>query len=142
MGLKHFENAARRAWWSVHIEAWRRSGLSRKRYCQKHRLDVGTFGRWLAVIGDAIVLQHQARSPRKSRTSRLCTSKRSIAVQAFWAMHVEAMTWSGLTATHYAAAHRISAISLQRWRDLLESGEVEVDWRAHLHPSARPPISS
>jgi hypothetical protein len=142
VGSKHFENAARRAWWSVHIEAWRRSGLSRKRYCQKHRLDVGTFGRWLAVIGDAIVLQHQVRSPRKSRASRLCTSKRSIAVQAFWAMHVEAMTWSGSTATHYAAAHHISAISLRRWRDLLESGEVEVDWRAHLHPSARPPISS
>jgi hypothetical protein len=57
-------------------------------------------------------------------------------------MHVEAMTWSGSTATHYAAAHRISAISLRRWRDLLESGEVEVDWRARLHPSARPPISS
>ena len=142
MGSKHFENAARRAWWSVHIEAWRRSGLSRKRYCQKHRLDVGTFGRWLAVIGDAIAVQHQARSPRKPRTSRLSTSKRSIAVQAFWAMHVEAMTWSGSTATHYAAAHRISAISLRRWRDLLESGEVEVDWRAHLHPSARPPIST
>lgn len=68
MGSKHFENAARRAWWSIHIEAWRRSGLSRKRYCQKHRLDVGTFGRWLAVIGDAIVVQHQARSPRKPRT--------------------------------------------------------------------------
>ena len=142
MVSKHFENEARRAWWSVHIEAWRRSGLSRKRYCQKHRLCVGTFGRWLAVIGDAIALQHQARSPRKPRRSRLCTSKRSIGVQAFWAMHVEAMTWSGSTATHYAAAHHISAISLRRWRDLLESGEVEVDWRAHLHPSARPPIST
>ena len=45
-------------------------------------------------------------------------------------------------AAHYAAAHQISAISLRRWRDLLESGEVEVDWRAHLHPSARPPIST
>jgi hypothetical protein len=40
------------------------------------------------------------------------------------------------------AAHRISAISLRRWRNLLESGEVEVDWRAHFHPSARPPIST
>lgn len=67
-------------------------------------------------------------------------SKRSIAVQAFSAMHVEAMTWS--TAMHYAAAHRISANSLRRWRDLLESGELEVDWRARLHPSACTKISS
>ena len=142
MGSKHFENEARRAWWSVHIEAWRRSGLSRKRYCRNHRLCVGTFGRWLAVTGDAIALQHQPPSPRRPRRSRLSTSKRSIAVQAFWAMHVEAMTWSGMVAAHYAAAHRISVISLRRWRDLLESGEVEVDWRARLHPSARAKISS
>lgn len=72
----------------------------------------------------------------------MCKSKRSIAVQAFWAMHVEAMTLSGLTATHYAAAHNISVVSLRRWCDLLESGEVEVDWRAYLHRSARAKISS
>ncbi|MFZ3180061.1 MAG: hypothetical protein WA156_07615 [Methylocystis silviterrae] len=65
-----------------------------------------------------------------------------IAVQAFWAMHVEAMTLSGLTATHYAAAHNISAVSLRRWRGLVDSGEVEVDWRAYLHPSARAKIRS
>jgi transposase-like protein len=47
-----------------------------------------------------------------------------------------------MAAAHYAAAHHISAISLRRWRDLLESGEVEIDWRARLHPSARPKISS
>ncbi len=64
-------------------------------------------------------------------------SKRSPAVQAFWAMHVEALNWSEST-----AAHRISANSLRRWRDLLENGEVEIDWRARLHPSALPTKST
>jgi len=39
-------------------------------------------------------------------------------------------------------AHGISQHSLRRWRDLIDSNEVEIDWRAHLHPSARPPIST
>jgi transposase-like protein len=57
-------------------------------------------------------------------------------------MHVEAQNWSGLCATHYANAHNLSLVSLRRWRDLFDSGEVEIDWRAHLHPSARPKICS
>src|SRR5229473_5042506 len=32
--------------------------------------------------------------------------------------------------------------SLRRWRDLIDGGEVEIDWRARLHPSARPQIST
>jgi transposase-like protein len=69
-------------------------------------------------------------------------AKRSIAVQAFWAMHVEALNWSGLTVTHYAAALKISAHSLRRWRDLFDAEEVSIDWRARLHPSALPKIST
>jgi len=57
-------------------------------------------------------------------------------------MHVEALNWSGQAATHYAAALGISATSLRRWRDLLETSEIAVDWRARLHPSALPKISS
>jgi hypothetical protein len=57
-------------------------------------------------------------------------------------MHVETLNWSGLTLTHYAAAAKISKHSLRRWRDLIDSGEVAMDWRARLHPSARPKISS
>jgi len=139
---KHFQNQARQKWWSVHIEAWQRSGLSRRRYCRSHRLDVGTFSRWLTAIGDAKALQHQTRKKRVLRTSKLSTSKRSVAVQAFWAMHVEALNWSGLATKHYADALRISAISLRRWRDLFDAEEVTIDWRSRLHPSARPQISS
>ena len=149
MASKHFENKARRQWWSVHVEAWRRSGLSRARYCRAHRLTEATFDRWLKSLEGAEAARKAAELLREQRLLRrrrgpspLCKSKRSIAVQAFWAMHVEAMTWSGMAAAHYAAAHHISVISLRRWRDLLESGEVEVDWRARLHPSARAKISS
>jgi transposase-like protein len=146
---KHFENEARREWWSVHVEAWRRSGLSQSKYCRAHRLTETTFNRWLKSIDvaqtartAAELLREQRRLRRRGGPAALCKSKRSVAVQAFWALHIEALTWSGMAAAHYAAAHHISANSLRRWRDLLESGEVEVDWRAHLHPSARPPIST
>jgi hypothetical protein len=57
-------------------------------------------------------------------------------------MHVGTPSWSGMTLTHYAAATKISKFSMRRWRDLIDSGEVKIDWRAQLHPSARPKISS
>ncbi|WP_407080407.1 IS66 family insertion sequence element accessory protein TnpA [Bradyrhizobium roseum] len=53
MGRKQHENTARRTWWSVPIEAWRRSGLSRRSYCRQRGLDQGTFARWLSVLVDA-----------------------------------------------------------------------------------------
>ena len=141
---KHFENKARRQWWSVHVEAWRRSGLSQSKYCRAHRLTETTFNRWLNSINGAQtartaaeVLREQRRLRHRGGPAALCKSKRSVAVQAFWAMHVEAFTWSGMAAAPYAAAHHISANSLRRWRDLLESGEVEVDWRPSS--SERPP---
>jgi hypothetical protein len=106
------------------------------------------FLRWLRVLVDANALrikaelQRQERSERRrKRHFRLSSDKRSQAVQAFWAMHVEALSWSGLSASHYAAALRISLPSLRRWRDLLAAGELEIDWRAHLHPRARPKVS-
>ncbi|MGY3647600.1 transposase-like protein [Bradyrhizobium sp. LM4.3] len=68
--------------------------------------------------------------------------QRCRAVQAFWAMHVEAMRWCGMGMQAYARAHGISQHSLRRWRDLIDANEVEIDWRTHLHPSARPLIST
>ena len=82
------------------------------------------------------------RGRRKQPKHPLSTSRRNKAVQAFWAMHVEAMNWSGMSLRDYAAAHHLSSFSLRRWRNLLDTGEVEIDWRAHLHPSARPQIST
>ncbi|RUV21756.1 IS66 family insertion sequence hypothetical protein [Mesorhizobium sp. M7A.F.Ca.MR.245.00.0.0] len=52
------------------------------------------------------------------------------------------MNWAGMSVRDYAAALHLSPYSLRRWCDLLEGGEVEIDWRAHLHPSARPVVST
>lgn len=143
---KHFENTARHSWWLVHVEAWQRSGLSQRGYCRQHRLDTTMFARWLKVLADAESLRLQrhfdAEKRRKWRPRRRSTDNRNRAVKAFWAMHVEAMTWCGLSVGDYATAHRLSANSLRRWRDLLDAGEVEIDWRARLHPSALPQVST
>lgn len=156
MATKHFENPARREWWAVHIEAWQRSGLSQRRYCRTHRLTDTTFTRWLRAIADVEVAKIRAqnarilaktehderRRRRKGRRFKLSEDKRNQAVQAYWAMHVETLNWSGMTVRQYAAATKLSQHSLRRWRDLIDSGEVAIDWRARLHPSARPKISS
>ena len=84
----------------------------------------------------------ERRRQRRGRPFKLTANKRNQAVQALWAMHVETLNWSGMTLTHYAAATKLSKSSLSRWRDLIDSGEAEIDWRAQLHPSARPQIST
>jgi transposase-like protein len=159
--------ASRRSWekahspyWSLHVEAWRRSGLSRTEYCRSHRLTKATFDRWLKHLvskEDArkhaeyqAELRRQQRQEerdkglrkRQRRRYAVSTDVRSKAVQAFWAMHVEAMNWSGMGVREYAAGLQLSPYSLRRWRDRFEDGEAEIDWRAHLHPAARPQIST
>lgn len=42
----------------------------------------------------------------------------------------------------HAGMHGISHHYLGRQHDLIEANGVEIDWRARLHPSARPPIST
>jgi len=149
VGTEYFKNEARRSFWSVHVEAWRRSGLSKRKYCRQHRLSGGTFDRWLRHLIDAETLKVRAELRREERRERLrkkrspvSKDQRCRAVQAFWTMHVEAMRWCGLSMQAYARAHGISQHSLRRWRDLIDANEVEIDWRTHLLPSARPLIST
>ncbi len=84
--------------------------------------------RRLTTIGDASSLDVSRIGNAAAGGSPLSKSRQSRAVQAFWAMHVEALNWSGQTATHYAAALNISAISLRRWRDLFDADTVAIDW--------------
>ncbi|MGJ4951478.1 IS66 family insertion sequence element accessory protein TnpA [Bradyrhizobium sp. HKCCYLS20291] len=160
MGPKHFENKARREWWSLHIEAWRRSGLGIRKYCQRHRLTENTFRRWLKrLAGEEAALKlekqqtesrrerareerQQALRKQKQRRFTVISDVHNRASQAFWAMHVEALNWSGMGLRAYAVAMQLSPHSLRKWRDRLDAGEVTTDWRAHLHPSARPIVSS
>jgi len=153
---RHYGNKARRAFWVVHLEAWRQSGLSKARYCGDHRLNVRTFTRWLEqIVGEEAARKHVEYQTQRRREERrelkererrarfpISTDRRSRAVQAFWAMHVEALIWSGMGVREYAAALRLSPTSLRKWRDRLVDGEMEIDWRAHLHPSARPVVGT
>ncbi|WP_245283187.1 hypothetical protein [Bradyrhizobium sp. WSM2793] len=100
MGTEYFKNEARRSLWSVHVEAWRRSGLSKRKYCRQHRLNGGTFDRWLRHLIDAEPLKIRAELRREERRERLrkkpspvSKDQRCRAVQAFRAMHVK--RWDG-----------------------------------------------
>lgn len=160
MNLRHFENTARQSYWAVHIEAWQRSGLTRTEYCRRHRLTKDTLDRWLKYFAGVDAARKHAeyqaelrrqqkrelKEQRRQRRARLrfgvSTDDRNRALQAFWAMHVEAMNWSGMGVREYAAALHLSTTSLRKWRDRLDEHEVEIDWRAHLHPSARPVVGT
>jgi len=161
MSLKHFENTAHRKYWSVHIEAWRQSGLSRSRYCRDHGLNRRTFSSWMIyLMGREEARKHEEYQAELRREQTLRnfekgrvrkqkglrfgarTDTQSRAVQAFWAMHLEALTWSGMSLRQYAYSLNLSRFALQKWRKRLEDGELEIDWRAQLHPSARPCVST
>ena len=147
-------------YWSMHVEAWRQSGLSRTEYCRQHGLSKKTFDKWMKhLISAEDARKHkeyltelrrkesrEAREKRLRKRARLrfavSAETRGKALQAFWAMHVEAMNWSGMGVREYAASLQLSPTSLRKWRDRLEDSEEDVDWRAHLHPSARPVVST
>ena len=150
MNLRHFGNSARQSWWLIHIEAWRQSGSSLTNYCRPHGLTTTTLDRWLKYLaGKEAARKHaeyqaelrrqqrrEAQEKRRKRRTRfrfgVRTDVRNRAIQAFWAMHVEAMNWSGMGVREYAAALHLSPTALRKWRDRLNEGEVDIDWRAHL----------
>jgi transposase-like protein len=57
-------------------------------------------------------------------------------------MHIEALTWSGVTARACAKALGLSLHSLRRRQGLIDAGEAAEGWRAMLHPSARASLST
>ena len=93
-------------------------GLSQRRYRRTHHLTDTTFTRWLRAITDAEVAKIRARNVRilaeterderrkhrKGCRCKLSADKRNQAVQAFWAMHVETLNWSGMTVTRPASS--------------------------------------
>src|SRR3546814_14448950 len=46
MRRRVFDNPAKRAWWQVHVDAQRESGLTASKYCRQHRLLTRTFQIW------------------------------------------------------------------------------------------------
>ena len=70
MGSKRYGNKALRAWWSIHVEAWRKSGLSRRKYCREHRLCEETFTRWLNVLLGAEKLRADRELAREQKAQK------------------------------------------------------------------------
>ncbi|MET4801091.1 hypothetical protein [Bradyrhizobium sp. LB11.1] len=64
------------------------------------------------------------------------TDVRNRGTQVFWAMHVEAMNWSGMGVREYAAALRRSPYALRKWRDEREV-EIGTGARIFIPPPAR-----
>jgi hypothetical protein len=126
----------------VHIKAWRESGLSVAAYCRQQDLTRSEFKAWHVEIEEWEAQKAEARRRFKLRYARVSQDSRQRATQAFWAMHVEAWQWSGLPLRDYCSTLRLSSHSLRRWRNLIEAEQVTIDWRALLHPSSRPLIST
>jgi transposase-like protein len=149
VALIRFKNRASREWWAVHVEAWQRSGLTKARYCRQQGLGRSTFSNWVGVIADvkALATKRELENERRREVQRkkrtpMAAQLKSQAVRSFWAMHVEALRWSGMPLNGYARALHLSRFSLRKWRDLLEGGEVQEDWRGLLHPAARAVLST
>lgn len=133
-----FANKARRSLWSVHVEAWHRSGVSQREYCKRHRLCANTFRRWRIELDRPLRARVERVKKRRIAWSPRGKAVRTKALVAFWSMHVEALQWSGLGARDYAHVHHLSLHSLRHWRRQLDLDPPAMDWREMLHPSARP----
>jgi hypothetical protein len=142
VGRKKAVDKAKRAWWQVHVDAARESGLSGAAYCRKQGLDYSSFLQWRVALDEWEARKTEHRRRWKNRYKPISQDARRKATQAFWAMHVEAWTWSGLTLSEYATTFRLAPFSLRRWRNMLEAAEFDIDWRTMLHPSALPPIGT
>lgn len=161
----------RRSWdkadnpyWRTHVGSWYRSRLEAEEYCRRHRLSTVTFEQWARHLLDPKDLRKRAEYLRELHQEKLKkqarkasrkkqngpprrrygarTDRGSLALHAFWGMHVEAMNWSGMGLAEYAAALGLSSQALRRWRNRFEESGTEMDWRSVLHPSARAQLSS
>lgn len=141
MVARIFKVRPKRLYWQVYIEAWQNSGMAQKTFCDEHSLNNKTFRRWKKMFEEngGYELKQLKKPPRKF-VKKAPSSYRGKALQAFWAMHVEAWWWSGLTAASYCKAHRLNRTTLARWRDILMDQEGDINWRELVHPSARPEV--
>ena len=130
MGNRRSWEKAHSPYWSLHVEAWRRSGLSQAEYCGRHGLKTKTFARWMKhLIGVEEARRHaeELRESRRKEKGQQApkspapqhrfgsrTDMQSRAIQAFWAMHVEALNWSGMSTGEYANALLLSPWALRK----------------------------
>jgi hypothetical protein len=163
-GASAFLDKANNPYWSTHVATWYRGHQEAEEYCRRRKLSIATFERCARHVvspedlhkrtehlqklrREEQVRQGKKRQPkRRKRPPRYRYSVRTdsgtIALRAFWSMHVEAMNWSGMGFAEYAGALGLPPHALRIWRDRLEDSGDEMDWRSLLHPSARAQLSS
>src|SRR3546814_10594710 len=86
MRRRVFDNPAKRAWWQVHVDAQRESGLTASKYCRQHRLLTRTFQIWRRELTDWEEEKIQRNLKRRKRSQPISPDRRRQATQAFWAM--------------------------------------------------------
>jgi transposase-like protein len=114
VGPKHFQNKARRERWSIHIEAWQRSGVSQAEYCRQHRFDEKTFTRWLKhLAGEEAarkLTEYQAELRREKRREEREKGLKRRQRRRF------SVSTAGATVSGVARKHGIVTGLLFRWR--------------------------
>ncbi len=142
MVARIFRIRPKRLYWQVYIEAWQNSGMSQSAFCKEHGLYLRTFTRWRKMFEDYAGYKfEQIKKRRRKPAQTTCALNKGKAVKAFWAMHIEALWWSGLPITTYAKAHHLSKHTLKKWQDRLFADPEDVNWRDLVHPSARPALN-
>jgi len=129
---------ARRAYWSVHIQAWLKSGVARTRYCTVHRLNRRSFDRWLKAFETPPPPPPRPRKKPPKMTYTYLPAARTRALTAFWLMHVEALHGSGLNAAEYAWAHRLPVRRLRKLSRQFRITPATQDWRDLMQPVDKP----
>jgi|CXWL01.1.fsa_nt_gi transposase-like protein len=136
--LKWFERKARRAYWSVHIAAWLKSGVSLTRYTHDLRLNRRSMMRWLRVFeAPPPASRRPQQKPKKVQYTRMPTI-RNTAFTAFWLMHIEALSGSGLTASEYAWAHHLPVRRFRKLRRQFRLTPPTQGWRVLPHQRVPP----
>jgi hypothetical protein len=65
MGNRRSWETAHISYWSLHVEAWRRTGLGRAEYCDRDGLQTKTFARWMNhIIGVDEARKYAERTAR------------------------------------------------------------------------------
>src|SRR4030081_2359445 len=54
-------------YWSLHVEAWRQSGMARADYCRQHGLSTKTLERWMKHLISKEEAREHAKSLQDSR---------------------------------------------------------------------------
>lgn len=135
--VRYFESKALRSYWSIHIQAWLRSGVCREAYCREHRLIRATMKRWIKALETPIPKRRSAPKKQLEKKLSRVPAMRTMAFKAFWMMHSEAQHASGLNPTQYANAHRIPVVRMRRESRQFARIVPPQDWREMLHPSNR-----